>query len=385
MNYNNYIILFFMKNKNKNKLLIRITQLIVVAVFLFAFSDVTMAAEVESACIASGQGVWNSSTGKCACVVAGKVPNGYGYCADPILNNAYENDGSGSGAAATMPGAGEASQGQNLFNKNGSTVSTPQPLPSTKQFEYKLLEAFPGFFDKGQVMTDFPGMILAIYKFGIWTVGIAGFFMLVVGGFMYMASAGNTSSAGSAKGIVIDALIGIAAALGAYLFLYVINPDLTKMNISFTTVDVTETEGTPMGTAGVCQALSSGDCSVASLTGAFGQKATEASSICNGESGGKSIPSSVDICADGNPASWGLFQINITAHSIGGYDCKKAFSGGAYTAKNHNCRVIDKPLYDNCVAAAKNTASNIAAAKSIYNNTSWKPWGANKRSNCNFK
>jgi hypothetical protein len=129
-------------------------------------------------------------------------------------------------------------------------VNAAQPLPSTKQFEYKLLEAFPGFFDKGQVMTDFPGMILAIYKFGIWTVGIAGFFMLVVGGFMYMASAGNTSSAGSAKGIVIDALIGIAAALGAYLFLYVINPDLTKMNISFTTVDVTETEGTGGSTAG---------------------------------------------------------------------------------------------------------------------------------------
>jgi hypothetical protein len=114
-------------------------------------------------------------------------------------------------------------------------------------FEYRLLEAFPGFFTAGTAMntsttTDLPAMILAIYKFGIWTVGIAGLFMLVVGGFMYMASAGNTSTAGNARGIISDALLGIVAALGAYLILYVINPDLTAMKIGFTAVNVEEPE-----------------------------------------------------------------------------------------------------------------------------------------------
>ena len=91
-------------------------------------------------------------------------------------------------------------------------------------------------------MTDFPTFILAIYKFGIWTVGIAGLFMLVIGGIMYMSSAGNTATASNAQGIITDALLGITAALGAYLILYVINPDFTKINLSLTPVVVAEAE-----------------------------------------------------------------------------------------------------------------------------------------------
>ncbi|NMC87719.1 MAG: hypothetical protein GYA69_04725 [Candidatus Moranbacteria bacterium] len=100
-------------------------------------------------------------------------------------------------------------------------------------FEYHLLESIPGFYAEGSVLTDFPALILAIYKFGIWTVGIAGLFMLVIGGVMYAGSAGNTSVVASAKNIIADALVGIVTAMGAYLFLYVINPDLTKINIDF--------------------------------------------------------------------------------------------------------------------------------------------------------
>lgn len=111
--------------------------------------------------------------------------------------------------------------------------------------QYTLLESFPGFFTAGTTAPDFPSMILAIYKFGIWTVGIAGLFMLVIGGFMYMVSAGNTSAAGSAKGIIWDSLLGITAALAAYLIMYVINPDLTKINIAFSLATVADVEASP--------------------------------------------------------------------------------------------------------------------------------------------
>lgn len=269
------------------------------------------------------------------------------------------------------------------------------------EFQYTLLEGLPGFFNAGGVMTDFPALVLAIYKFGIWTIGISGMFMITIGGIMYAGSAGNTSTADSAKKIITDSLIGIAAAMIAYLFLYVINPDLTQMNINFTAVNVDEvTQGTPMGQTsktGICQALSSGPCSVANLTPVFGAAATQASSICNGESDGTSKdgrPSGTDICADGTAASWGLFQINITANRVNGYDCPSAFSGGAYTSSNHSCRVkndtVSRALYANCLKAVKDPAINIATAKSIYmqgtKNTkqSWRPWGANKRANCNF-
>ncbi len=48
---------------------------------------------------------------------------------------------------------------------------------------------------------------------------------------MYMTSAGNTSSIGTAKKVMFDALAGLILALVAWLILYVINPDL--VNITF--------------------------------------------------------------------------------------------------------------------------------------------------------
>jgi hypothetical protein len=119
-------------------------------------------------------------------------------------------------------------------------------------FDYKLLEAFPGFYAANTTMNNMPEFILAIYKFGIWTVGIAGLLMLTVGGFMYMSSAGNTSVASKAKGVIEDAIIGIIAAMCAYLILYVINPDLTDIRISFTpvTIDSSSSSGTSGGTGG---------------------------------------------------------------------------------------------------------------------------------------
>ena len=116
--------------------------------------------------------------------------------------------------------------------------TTPSISAATAQFKYPLLESFPGFFKQGSTDTDLPKLILAIYKFGIWTVGIAGLFMLTIGGFMYMASAGNNATVTSAKKIITDSLLGIVAALAAYLIMYVINPDLTNINIAFTTASV---------------------------------------------------------------------------------------------------------------------------------------------------
>lgn len=117
------------------------------------------------------------------------------------------------------------------------------------EMKYTLLESFPGFFTGDEQMTDFPKMILAIYKFGIWTVGIAGLFMLVIGGFWYMTSAGNNATAETAKKIIWDSLLGIAAALAAYLIMYVINPDLTNISINFVKVSTSTTTSTTSTTS----------------------------------------------------------------------------------------------------------------------------------------
>ena len=256
----------------------------------------------------------------------------------------------------------------------------PSITQAATELNYSLLESFPGFFNKGSTLTDLPTLILAIYKFGIWTVGIAGFFMLVVGGVMYMTSAGNTSAAGSAKKIIWDALLGIVAALGAYLIFYVINPDLTKINIAFTKAEVTETLGVgDAGTSGIgsggginCNAPTSGPCTVANLSGTcFGSNALAAAKVCGYESGGSfDSASKSDKGAEGKIFSFGLFQINLTQHSLGGLDCQAAFSG-----KNFASRVINPSLYEQCKTAAFTPATNINyACKISSNGKNWNPW-----------
>jgi len=215
---------------NKNKKVIGIFFL---SLFFILVANNSFAADCRSDEI-------KDAAGNCVCDVAnGKTRLADGYCG--IASLAQENAIS-VGVNEYDQTAGTAAQGQTLFGRTSQSTQ-----PQTKQFKYTLLESFPGFFQAKSELTDLPTMILAIYKFGIWTIGIAGLFMLVVGGFMYMASAGNTSTASNARGIIWDALLGIVAALGAYLILYVINPDLTKLNISFTKVDVEEVESVPAG------------------------------------------------------------------------------------------------------------------------------------------
>lgn len=107
-------------------------------------------------------------------------------------------------------------------------------LEANAVYEYTPMENIPGFED----VSDFPTYILSITKFAIWAVGIAALFMITVGGFMYMTSAGNTSRMDSAKRVIFDAVIGLIVALSAWLLLFVINPDLVRVNISLKAVEL---------------------------------------------------------------------------------------------------------------------------------------------------
>jgi hypothetical protein len=108
----------------------------------------------------------------------------------------------------------------------------PATTKAADKFNYVLLENFPGFFKAGEVMTNLPLLITSLFSFAIWTVGIAAMFMIIIGGFQYIISAGNKSTAESGKKLMTDALLGLVAALFAWLFLYIINPDLIKINLS---------------------------------------------------------------------------------------------------------------------------------------------------------
>jgi hypothetical protein len=103
----------------------------------------------------------------------------------------------------------------NVGNINVNTVYTP-------------LENVPFIKDA----SSFQSYLEGIYILGMVLVVIGAVFMLVIGGFQYLTSAGNTSALSAAKHTIEGALFGLALALIAYLILYVINPDLVKLNIT---------------------------------------------------------------------------------------------------------------------------------------------------------
>jgi type IV secretion system pilin len=96
--------------------------------------------------------------------------------------------------------------------------------------DYTPLEPIPGTAEGDQ--TTFPGYVNAIYKFAIWSVGIAAFLMISIGGFTYITAAGNNSRMETAKKIISDALFGLVAVMVAWLILNKINPDLVNIDLN---------------------------------------------------------------------------------------------------------------------------------------------------------
>lgn len=103
----------------------------------------------------------------------------------------------------------------------------------TAYFTYEPMEEIPGF---GRP-TDFISYILAIYRFGLWTIGIAALLMITIGGYMYITSAANKSQTGKAKAIITDAVVGVVLAMVSYILLYVINPELVSIKTLRAVID----------------------------------------------------------------------------------------------------------------------------------------------------
>jgi hypothetical protein len=117
-----------------------------------------------------------------------------------------------------------------LLANPAATPSATCPAAATptasNPFLYTPLEEIPG---QPAPPRDFYEYVSYVYKFGIGVVGIAALFMITVGGFMYITSAGNNARMEAAKGVITDAIAGLVLALAAYLILYTINPELVRL------------------------------------------------------------------------------------------------------------------------------------------------------------
>ena len=93
--------------------------------------------------------------------------------------------------------------------------------------QYTLLEPIPA---KCQLFTtgDISGYLQTVFLFGISLAGILAVVTIVRGGIEYITAYGNPSQIENAKNRITQAILGLLLAVGAWLILYTINPDLAK-------------------------------------------------------------------------------------------------------------------------------------------------------------
>lgn len=231
--------------------------------------------------------------------------------------------------------------------------------------------------------------IAEAYTFIVLTIGILSAVEIMFAGYEYGISYANPEVINSAKDRAIGAITGLIIALASYTLLNSLNPALLTAEIEVKEIAFS----TAASQDADCKPMETGPCSVANLeaVGFSGEYAVQASSICRIESGGNaSLPSGVDICEPGgvDSVSWGLFQINLTYHNLTSpttgviLDCQSAFDQ-RYNASNHNCTVVDRTKYENCIAAAKDPTTNATYALQLSGGgRHWGQWGANSK--CGF-
>ncbi len=76
---------------------------------------------------------------------------------------------------------------------------------------------------------DLYNCINRLYKYALVISSIAGVFMIMLGGYMYIFSGGNDKKVSTAKSFITTSLLGIAVLLTGFLLLKQINPSLTTV------------------------------------------------------------------------------------------------------------------------------------------------------------
>ncbi len=288
----------------------------------------------------------------------------------------------------------------------GGTPGTVAPMDTGSYTLLAPLPQLPATLDVTGT-TALGNYLNIMIKIFIGICAVLAVIMILMGGIEYMSSE-LISSKEHGKESIRNAIFGLILALGAWLLLNTINPNLLKTD--FSSLGSVAADYQPLTQAqqianftgsGTCTPVSnsSSPCSVTNLTGyGFVGGATEASSICNGESHGTATQASTtDVCNNnGNPVafSYGLFQINAIANGNNIPACKGVFAtsgGGTQGAclktqngicTQYNCSVANPNQLQTCQNYLENPDNNITFAASLLDNTSWNSWGAN--SSCHF-
>lgn len=276
--------------------------------------------------------------GKYKCVLTScpdDFPKQYGTCEATM-------GGSGFGQKCCIPDSCTPTPG-NVTSGSGSSA-----------LDYSPLENLPGFEGSGG---DLPTYLNNLYLLVLWIVAISALFMLVVGGFLYLSSAGNTHVLGTAKKTIVSALIGLVIALLSWLILDTINSDLTTINLSGVSGGLGGSNSsnvkplTPMGP--LPPAGSGSGCSGISTQGGIGSQCSDAS---------QALSDTLKCMADKLGAD--KMEISSISHSLGFSTCQNNYVSACEHEEN-SCHFGGKNKAPKSCAADISTNGSSASDSDI--------------------
>lgn len=77
--------------------------------------------------------------------------------------------------------------------------------------------------------SELTAYLKAIFQFGVAIIAIAATLGIMIGGYLYIFSAGSSKPLERAKSMITDSLLGLGLALISWIIVYTINPDLVEL------------------------------------------------------------------------------------------------------------------------------------------------------------
>ena len=79
---------------------------------------------------------------------------------------------------------------------------------------------------------ELPEYIVAAHKFATAAAGVLAVVVMMIGGFLWLSSAGNANQVGLGKGLVVGAVTGLVLTFMSYYLLYAVNPNLVDLSVT---------------------------------------------------------------------------------------------------------------------------------------------------------
>ncbi|MFA6255457.1 MAG: hypothetical protein WC675_05570 [Patescibacteria group bacterium] len=88
--------------------------------------------------------------------------------------------------------------------------------------------------------------IVAVYKYGVGVAAVLAVVMIMIGGFVWLMSGGNSTRVSTAKDFIVSAMAGLLLALFSFVILYAVNPRLINLEgVTSPLRPTTDTESDP--------------------------------------------------------------------------------------------------------------------------------------------